>query len=136
MYISNKISFEKVTLKLNERLKQDCAMRSLPWCFALPMLLCVSSVFCCSSLVNFTKEKLLNIQQFTPVTFSPVFIEPDTFMEILVDLYGICRRCRQGKRTGALDKLRQQGLRTLLLFIPLVNVHSLVNKMEELLLLK
>ncbi|KAM3850747.1 cytidine and dCMP deaminase domain-containing protein 1 [Diretmus argenteus] len=61
------------------------------------------------------------------------------FLELVVGgaatLYGTWRRCRRGKRAGALVKLRQRGHRTPLPSIHLANVRSLPNKMDELLLL-
>ena len=77
--------------------------------------------------------------KFSKCSFSPVFSQPDCFLEILVGgaaaLCGFRRRRRRGKRAGALVKLRQRGLRTALPSIHLGNVRSLANKMVELLLL-
>ncbi len=90
-------------------------------------------------LVNFTREELLNIRLSAGQKFSLVFIEPESFSELLVRsaaaLYRICLRCRRGRQAGALFKQRRQGLRTALPSIYPVNVRSVANKMDELLLL-
>ncbi len=103
------------------------------------MFLFICLIFCSPSLVKVTREGLLNIRLSAGQTFFPVFIDPESFSELLVRaaaaLYGIGRRSRLGKRAGAIVKLRQRGLRTALPSIHLPNVHSLANKMDKLLLL-
>lgn len=95
-------------------------------------------VFCRPSLVTFTREQLLNIGLSTAHTIPLLLNEPQTFPELLVGgaaaLFGILQKRRRGKRAGALVKLRQWGFRTVLPSIHLVNVHSMANKMDELLL--
>ena len=85
--------------------------------------------------ITFTREDLLDIRQSTPQTFSPVFTHPEILVRSAAALCGAWTSRRQGKRAGALVKLREQGLRTPLPSLHLANVRSLPNKMDELLLL-
>ncbi len=105
-------------------------------CFALVLFL---FVFCFSNTISFTRDELLNIRQNTPQNLLPDFDYLDALLDIIVGGAGVLFRSyrmrRRGKRAGALVKLRQRGLRTLLPSIHLANLHSLPNKTGKLLLL-
>ncbi len=104
------------------------------YCFCLFFLFFVSQ-----TLISFTRDELLNIRQNTPQNLLPDFDYSDALLDIIVGgaavLFRRYRSRRWGKRAGALVKLRQRGLRTSLPSIHLVNLCSLPNKMDKLLLL-
>ncbi len=104
------------------------------------LFLFVFPVFCFSNTISFTRDELLNIRQNTPQNLLPDFDYLDVLLDWIVDGGAIAlvkrfRTCRWGKRAGALVKLLQRGLRTPLPSIHLVNLHSLPNKTDKLLLL-
>ncbi len=90
-------------------------------------------------MISFTRDELLNIWQNTPQNLLPDFDYSDVLLDIVVGgavaLVKCFRTRRQGKRAGALVKLHQRGLRTLLPSIHLANLRSLPNKTDKLLLL-
>ncbi len=102
------------------------------------MFLLVFPVFCFSNTISFTRDELLNIRQNTPQNLLPDFDYSYVLLDIVVGgsvaLIKRFRTCRQGKRAGALVKLRQRGLRTPLPSIHLANLRSLPNKTDKLLL--
>lgn len=89
--------------------------------------------------VTFSKEELLNFRQCTPDSLPSFFTNSEAFLEILVGgVAAVCRtwkRRQWGKWGGALVRLRQRRFRIALPSIHLPNLHSLPNKMDELLLL-
>ncbi len=103
------------------------------------LFLFVFPVFCFSKTISFTRDELLNIRQNTPQNLLPDFDYSDVLLDIVVGgavaLVKRFRTRRWGKRAGALVKLRQRGFRTPLPSIHLVNLRSLPNKTDELLLL-
>ncbi len=92
-----------------------------------------------SNTISFTRDEQLNIRQNTPQNLLPDFDYSDALLDIIVGgaavLFRRYRSRRRGKRAGALVKLRQRRLRMPLPSIHLVNLRSLPNKMDELLLL-
>ncbi len=90
-------------------------------------------------MISFTRDDLLNIRQNKPQNLLPDLDFSDVLLDIVVGgavaLVKRYRRCRRGKRAGALVKLRQRGFRTALPSIHLANLRSLPNKTDELLLL-
>ncbi len=106
---------------------------------AVFMFLLVCPVFSHIPAISFTRDKLLDIRKYTPPDISPDFVYSDVLLDIVVGgaavLFRRYRTRRQGKRAGALVKLRRQGLRMLLPCIHLANLRSLPNKTDELLLL-
>ncbi len=103
------------------------------------LFLFVFPVFCFSNTISFTRDELLNIRQNTPQNLLPDFDYLDVLLDIVVGgavaLVKRFRTCRRGKRAGALVKLRQRGLRTLLPSIHLANLRALPNKTDKLILL-
>ncbi len=100
------------------------------------MYLLVCPVFSYIPAISFTKDKLLDIRQYTPPEISLVFDYSDVFLDIVVGGAAMLfRHFRRGKRAGALVKLRQRGFRTALPSIHLANLRSLPNKTDKLLLL-
>ncbi|KAK3571078.1 hypothetical protein QTP86_001733, partial [Hemibagrus guttatus] len=87
----------------------------------------------------FTRDELLDIRQNTPHNILPVFNYSDVLLDIVVGgavvLFKCFKKHKRGKRAGTLVKLRQCGFTMVLPSIHLVNLHSLPNKMDELLLL-
>ncbi len=76
--------------------------------------------------ISFTRDKLLDIRQYTPPDISPVFDYSDVLLDIVVGgaavLFRRFRMRRRGKRAGALLKLRECGFRTVLSSIHLANL--------------
>ncbi len=74
-----------------------------------------------------------------PQNLLPDFDYSDVLLDIVVSgsavLFRRYRTCRWGKRAGALVKLHQRGLRTLLPSIYLANLRSLPNKTDKIILL-
>ena len=105
----------------------------------LCLFLSICCVLSCPSVIQYTREELLQYGQSVGYNFPTFSTESGYFSELLVGgaaaVYGMFRRRRRGKRAGALVKLRQRGFRTALPSIHLANVRSLNNKMDELLLL-
>ncbi len=102
------------------------------------MFLLVCPVFSYIPAISFTRDKLLDIRQYTPPDISPVFDYSDVLLNIVVSGAAtlIKRRThRRGKRAGVLMKLRQRGFRRALPSIHLANLRSLPNKTVKLLLL-
>ncbi len=103
------------------------------------MFLFVCPVFSYIPAISFTRDKLLDIRQYTPPDISPVFDYSDVLLDIVVGgaapLIKRFRMRRPGKRASVLMKLRQHGFRTALPSIHLANLRSLPNKTDELLLL-
>ncbi len=91
-----------------------------------------SLAFCSPFLITFTRQELLNIGLSAGQTFSPVFTELESFSQLLVRAAAALHGMQTGKLAGALVK---RGIRTALPSIRLVNVHSLTNMMDALLLL-
>ncbi len=102
------------------------------------LFLFVFPVFCFSNTISFTRDELLNIRQNTPHNLFLDFDYSNVLLDIVVGGAATLFRCfrtrRWGKRAGALEKLRQSGLRTPLPSIHLANLRSLPNKTDELLL--
>ncbi len=102
------------------------------------LFLLVFPVFCFSNTISFTRDELLNIRQNTPQNILPYFNYSDVLLNVVVGgavaLFRRFRTRRRGKRAGALVKLRQHGFRTALPSIHLVNLRSLPNKTDKLLL--
>ncbi len=103
------------------------------------MFLLVCPVFSYIHAISFTRDELLDIWKYTPPDISPDLVYSDVLLYIVVGgaavLFRRFRARRQGKRAGALVKLRRWGLRTPLPSIHLANLHSLPNKTDKLLLL-
>ncbi len=103
------------------------------------MFLLVCPVFSYIPAISFTRDELLEIRKYTPPDISPDFVYSDVLLDIVVGgaavLFRRFRTRRRGKWAGALMKLRRRGLRTPLPSIHLVNLRSLPNKMDKLLLL-
>ncbi len=103
------------------------------------MLLLVCPVFSYIPAISFTRDELLDIRQYTPPDISPVFDYSDVLLDIVVcgatALIKRFRTRRWEKQAGTLVKLRQHGFRTALPSIHLVNLRSLPNKTDKLLLL-
>ncbi len=76
------------------------------------MYLLVCPVFSYIPAISFTKDKLLDIRQYTPPEISLVFDYSDVLLDIVVGgaamLFRHFRTRRRGKRAGALVKLRQR----------------------------
>ena len=110
------------------------------WCVLFCCVLHLNSVFCDGTQSSFTREELINIRITSPEYLSPTFLLPSLeILDILVKgaltfAHAVKRR-RRVKRTGALVRLRQRGLRTPLPGIILSNVRFLANKLDELQLL-
>ncbi len=103
------------------------------------MFLLVCPVFSHIPAISFIRDELLDIRKYTSPDISPDLVYSDVLLDIVVGgaavLFRRVRTRRRGKRAGALLKLRQRGLRTLLPSIHLANIRSLPNKTAELLLL-
>ncbi len=102
------------------------------------VFLLVFPVFCFSNTISFTRDELLSIRQNTTQNVLPDFYHSDVLLDIVVGGAAVLfkhHRTRRGKWAGALVKLRQQGLRTLLPSIHLANLSSLPNKTDKRLLL-
>ncbi len=103
------------------------------------MFMLVCPVFSYIHAISFTRDELLDIWKYTPPDISPDLVYSDVLLYIVVGgaavLFRRFRARRQGKRAGALVKLRRWGLRTPLPSIHLANLHSLPNKTDKLLLL-
>ncbi len=98
----------------------------------------VFPVFCFLNKISFTRDELLNIRQNTPQKLLPDFdysvVLLDTIVGGAVVLVKRYRTRRRGKRASELVKLCWRGLRTPLPSIHLVNLRSLPNKTDKLLL--
>lgn len=96
-------------------------------------------VFCLSSPINYTRDKVLNISYNVPRNSLSVFYYYDDWLNIVFGwaaaLIKRLRMCRRGKWAGALLKPCQCGFWTALPEIHLDNLHSLPNKTNALLLL-
>uniref|UniRef100_A0A8C1D980 Reverse transcriptase domain-containing protein n=1 Tax=Cyprinus carpio carpio TaxID=630221 RepID=A0A8C1D980_CYPCA len=103
------------------------------------LFLFVFPVFCLSNTISFTRDELLNIRQNTPQNLLPDFNYSDVLLNVVVGgaaaLIKRFKKRKQGKRAGALVRLRKRGFRTPLPSIHLANLRSLPNKTDEILLL-
>ncbi len=131
---SSHLSFNKLRWRRSWQLTVTvlCSAVFVMFLFAFP-------VFCFSNTISFTRNELLNIRQNTPQNLLTDFDYSDVLLDIVFSgaavLFRCYRMCRWGKRAGALVKLNQRGLRTALPSIHLVNLRSLPNKTDKLLLL-
>ncbi len=102
------------------------------------MFLFVFPLFCFLNKISFTRDELLNIRQNTPQKLLPDFDYSVVLLDIIVGgavvLVKRYRTRRRGKRASELVKLCWRGLRTPLPSIHLVNLRSLPNKTDKLLL--
>ncbi len=130
---SSHLSFNKLRWRRSWQLTVTvlCSAVFVMFLFAFP-------VFCFSNTISFTRNELLNIRQNTPQNLLTDFDYSDVLLDIVFSgaavLFRRYRMCRRGKRAGALVKLHQRVLRTALPSIHLVNLRSLTNKTDKLLL--